>query len=153
MVMDKKDPNIMFIKRNIKCEKCRKLVNLNDKCQTKGHTYICKGYIYTLHAIFICLCEFIVPLENFSLIWRGHHCRWRAANFDCTHGHCNCAVRVLLCATSNVTRTYPLKWSSPRTRYRAFGSGASCFSSVATGDRNPISRMRGERSTSTLPRR
>ena len=23
-----------------------------------------------------------VPLENFSLIWRRHHCRWRAANFD-----------------------------------------------------------------------
>ena len=30
---------------------------------------------------FVCL-EFIVPLENFSLIWRRHHCRWRAANFD-----------------------------------------------------------------------
>ena len=26
--------------------------------------------------------EFIVPLENFSLIWRRHHYRWRAANFD-----------------------------------------------------------------------
>ena len=25
--------------------------------------------------------EFIVPLENFSLIWRRHHYRWRAANF------------------------------------------------------------------------
>ena len=113
------------------------------------HSFVC-----LLICLFVCFClGFIVPLENFSLIWRGHHCRWRAANFDCTHGHCNCAVRVLLCATSNVTRTYPLKWSSPRTRYRAFGSGASCFSSVATGDRNPISRMRGERSTSTLPRR
>ena len=22
------------------------------------------------------------PLENFSLIWRRHHCRWRATNFD-----------------------------------------------------------------------
>ena len=30
---------------------------------------------------FVCL-ELIVPLENFSLIWRRHHCRWRAANFD-----------------------------------------------------------------------
>ena len=29
----------------------------------------------------VCL-KFIVPLENFSLIWRRHHCRWRAANFD-----------------------------------------------------------------------
>ena len=26
--------------------------------------------------------DFIVPLENFSLIWRRHHCRWRAASFD-----------------------------------------------------------------------
>ena len=25
---------------------------------------------------------FIIPLENFSLIWRRHHYRWRAANFD-----------------------------------------------------------------------
>ena len=25
---------------------------------------------------------FIVPLENYSHIWRRHHCRWRAANFD-----------------------------------------------------------------------
>ena len=26
--------------------------------------------------------KFFVPLENFSLIWRRHHCWWRAANFD-----------------------------------------------------------------------
>ena len=26
--------------------------------------------------------EFIVPLEKISLIWRRHHCRWRATNFD-----------------------------------------------------------------------
>ena len=31
--------------------------------------------------LFVCL-ELIVPLENFSLIWRRHHCRLRAANFD-----------------------------------------------------------------------
>ena len=30
---------------------------------------------------FVCV-EFIVPLENFSLLWRRHHCRWRAASFD-----------------------------------------------------------------------
>jgi hypothetical protein len=24
--------------------------------------------------------RFYVPLKNFSLIWRRHHCRWRAAN-------------------------------------------------------------------------
>ena len=31
--------------------------------------------------LFVCL-EFFVPFEKFSLIWKGHHCRWRAANFD-----------------------------------------------------------------------
>ena len=30
--------------------------------------------------MFVCL-WFFVPLENFSLIWRRHHCRWRAAIF------------------------------------------------------------------------
>ena len=30
----------------------------------------CKFWVY-----FVCL-EFIVPLVNFSLIWRRHHCRW-----------------------------------------------------------------------------
>ena len=32
--------------------------------------------------ILFVLLEFIFPLENFSLICRRHHCRWRAANFD-----------------------------------------------------------------------
>ena len=31
--------------------------------------------------LFVCV-EFIVPLENVSLIWRCHHCRWWAANYD-----------------------------------------------------------------------
>ena len=31
--------------------------------------------------LFVCL-GFIVPLENFSLVCRRHHYRWRAANFD-----------------------------------------------------------------------
>ena len=30
--------------------------------------------------LFICL-GFFVPLDNFSLIWRRHHYRWRVANF------------------------------------------------------------------------
>ena len=37
--------------------------------------------ILILLYLFVCL-EFFVPLENFSLIWRRYHCRWRAANFD-----------------------------------------------------------------------
>ena len=45
-------------------------------------TYVCeiKTTIFFV-CLFVCLLEFIVPLENFSLIWRRHHCRWRAANF------------------------------------------------------------------------
>ena len=31
--------------------------------------------------IIVCL-GFFIPLENFSLIWRRYHYRWRAANFD-----------------------------------------------------------------------
>ena len=37
-------------------------------------------YIFIL-CLFVCL-GFIVPLQNFSLIWRRHHYWWRAANFD-----------------------------------------------------------------------
>ena len=34
-----------------------------------------------LYILFVCV-EFIVPLENFSLIWRRHQCRWKATKFD-----------------------------------------------------------------------
>ena len=37
--------------------------------------------ILFLLVCFVCL-EFFVPLENFSLICRRHHCRIRAVNFD-----------------------------------------------------------------------
>ena len=30
----------------------------------------------------VCFFGFFVPLENLLLIWRRHHNRWRAANFD-----------------------------------------------------------------------
>ena len=32
--------------------------------------------------LFVCLYVVFVPLENFSLIWRPHHCRWSDANID-----------------------------------------------------------------------
>ena len=38
--------------------------------------------------LFVCLFfEFFVALKNVSLIWRRHHCRWRAANFDLCSAH------------------------------------------------------------------
>ena len=40
------------------------------------------GAYVNMFLMFDCLGFFFVPLENFSLIWRRHHCRWTAANFD-----------------------------------------------------------------------
>ena len=37
---------------------------------------------FLVPVVFVCLLGFIVPLKNFPLIWRSHHYRWRAANFD-----------------------------------------------------------------------
>jgi hypothetical protein len=36
---------------------------------------------HTWRVVLIDYLRFYVPLKNFSLIWRRHHCRWRAANF------------------------------------------------------------------------
>ena len=38
--------------------------------------------LYARHIFSVNLFRIFVPLENFSLIWRRHHCRWKAANFD-----------------------------------------------------------------------
>ena len=38
--------------------------------------------MFNLLRLFFVLLRVFVPLENFSLIWRRHHCWWRAANFD-----------------------------------------------------------------------
>ena len=82
--------------------------------------------------VFVCLWSFIVPLENFSLIWRRHHCWWRATNFDL----CSTLMAMEQWGFFNVPHllAYPLWWSSPRTRdthtcCRAFDSGAvtTCF--------------------------
>jgi hypothetical protein len=46
----------------------------------------CTKFDWNLHACcgedwLIDYLRFYVPLKNFSLIWRRHHCRWRAAQF------------------------------------------------------------------------
>jgi hypothetical protein len=49
--------------------------------------------------------RFYVPLKNFSLIWRRHHCRWRAAKFRLMLGAQGLwAGRDLYRATLAVTR-------------------------------------------------
>ena len=40
------------------------------------------GVFFLFVCLFVCLFGVAVPLENFSLIWRRHHYRRRAANFD-----------------------------------------------------------------------
>ena len=102
--------------------------------------------------------EFIVPLENFSLIWRRHHCRWRAANFD-------------LCSVFMVIEKWwffkvpHLLWHGPSVYnlhlrgpvtlapnlWRAFGSGAvtTCFNDIGLsllGLKHPNFRLWGDRS-------
>ena len=40
-----------------------------------------QGGCYPWHdSLFVVCLEFFFPLENSSLIWRRHHCRWRAAH-------------------------------------------------------------------------
>ena len=113
--------------------------------------------------LFVCFLEFIVPLENFSLIWRRHHCRWRAANFDlCSnlwplssegsltrHTYCDTGLPFIMVISEDPWHSHLLpsvwQWSCHYLFLR--------LRSVATGDRTPISRMRGERSSSTPPRR
>ena len=110
------------------------------------------------NCLFVCL-EFIVPVENFSLIWRHHHCRWRAANltyaqhswplssedsFTC-HTHCDTGLHFIMVIFKDPWHSHLLtsvwQWSC----HQLF----LWLRSVTTGDRTPISRMQGERSTST----
>ena len=50
-------------------------------CNSRGVKQIFKGRSRPRMFLFVCL-WFFVPFEIFSLIWKRHHCRWRAANFD-----------------------------------------------------------------------
>jgi hypothetical protein len=85
--------------------------------------------------------RFYVPLKNFSLIWRRHHCRWRAAKFRPMLGAQGLwAGRDLYCATPDVTqdlgfsslirRTAPFSRLSRHTR----GCGGSILTRILTGD-------------------
>ena len=60
------------------CVTCKLIFGKMDQRQLrKGNT---SRRVKFLFCLFVCL-ELIVPLENFSLIWRRHHYRRRAANF------------------------------------------------------------------------
>ena len=109
--------------------------------------------------------EFIVPLENFSLIWIRHQCQWRAANFDI----CSALMAIEQWGFLNVPQ--PLRHGptvynghlrgpvtlTPVAERLAVELFYDCrlqsLRFVATGNRTLISRMRGKRSTSTPLRR
>ena len=78
-----------------------------------------------------CLIRVFVPLENFSLLWRRHHNRWRTAKFDPCPAH----MTIEQWGFFNMPHLlWHGAWSSPRTRdththCQAFGSWAvtTCF--------------------------
>ena len=107
--------------------------------------------------------EFIAPIENFSPIWRRHHCRWRAANVNLcpalkaielwglltSHTNCDMCLPFIMVIFKDPWHSHLLpsvwQWMCHYLFLR--------LRSVSTGDRTPISRMRSERSTSTPLRR
>ena len=108
--------------------------------------------------LFVCM-VFIVLLEKFSLISRRHHCRWRATNFDpwslssegslTCHTYCDTGLPFMMVIPEDPWYSHLLpsvwQWSCHYLFLR--------LRFTATGDRTPISRIRGERLTSTPPRR
>jgi hypothetical protein len=84
--------------------------------------------------------HFYVPLKNFSLIWRRHHCRWRAAKFRPMLGAQGVwAGRDLYRATPAVTRGVGfsgLIWrTAPFSRLlrHTRGCGGSILTRILTG--------------------
>ena len=108
---------------------------------------------------------YIVPLENFSFIWRRHHYRWRAANFDLY----SALMVIEQCGFFSVPHllrhgAYVYNghlWSMIRdthTYCRVFSSGAAttCFYDLGLrrlGFKHPTFRLRDERSNLLRHRR
>jgi hypothetical protein len=77
--------------------------------------------------------EFCVPLKNFSLIWRRHQCRWRAAKFRSMLGAQGVwAGRDLYRATPTVTRGFGfsglIRRTSPFSRFLRHTRGCGVLS-------------------------
>ena len=103
-----------------------------------------------------------VPLENFSLIWRRHHCRWRAANFTYARHSSFLSSEGFLTCHHYCDMGNP-EWSSPMTRdthtyYRSFSSVAvtTCFYDLGLsrlGFEHPNFCIQGERYHPAVPRK
>ena len=86
--------------------------------------------------------QFYVPLKNFSLIWRRHHCRWRAAKFRPMLGAQGLwAGRDLYRVTPTVTRGLGfsglIRRTAPFSRLLRLtrGCGGSIITRIVTGIR------------------
>jgi hypothetical protein len=86
--------------------------------------------------------RFYLPLKNFSLIWRRHHCRWRAAKFRPMLGAQGLwAGRDLYCATPAVTQDLGffglIRRTAPFSRLLRHkrGCGGSILTRILTGIR------------------
>jgi hypothetical protein len=84
--------------------------------------------------------RFYIPLKNFSLIWRRHHCRWRAAKFRPILGAQGLwAGRDLYRATPAVIRDLGfsglIRRTAPFTRLlrHTRGCGGSILTRILTG--------------------
>jgi hypothetical protein len=84
--------------------------------------------------------EFYVPLKNISLIWRRHHCRWRAAKCRPMLGAQGLwALRDLYRATPAVTRDLGfsglIRRTAPISRLlrHAWGCGGPILTRILTG--------------------
>ena len=109
---------------------------------------------------FVCFFGLIVPLENFSLIWRRHHYRWRASNFDlCSALMAFFSVPHLLWHGASVYNGHfrgPVTFTC--TYCRALGSAAvtTCFYDLVLsrlGFEHQTFRLRGQRSNPLRHRR
>ena len=122
--------------------------NLHTRDVTKKASYRSHIDFIIYYVLFICLLRFIVPLENLSLIWRRHHCRWMFANVDLW---CLAPMAIEQWGFSNVPQSlqhgptvYNVHLRGPVTltsvAERLAGSCHYRFSrlkSVATGNRTP----------------
>ena len=120
-----------------------------NTCQTTRHSiYFC---------LLVCLC-FLTPFENFSLIWRRQHFRWRIYNwhswplnsegsFTC-HIYCDTGKPFIMVISKDPWHSHLL----PSVWYWICHFLFERIRSFPTGNRTPISRMRRECSSSTSPR-
>ena len=128
---------------------------LNRECSSRTVRNISWFSPFFIHGFFYCLfvcLEFLVPLENFSLVWRRHHCQWRAANFDL----CSALMAIEQWGFFSLphllwhgTTVYNGRLRGPVTLTFGRWAVTTCFNDLGLkrlGFEHPTYRLRGERS-------